>query len=215
MKSLIATAGAALVLAACATTDDYGRTTRNNTATGALIGAGAGALAGVLAGGDDRRNAILGAGIGALAGAGIGQYMDRQQRALEEQLSGSGVGVQREGDNLRLVMPSDITFDTGSASLDPSFNAVLDDVAAVFVEYPSTYVDVAGHADSRGAEDFNQTLSYNRAMSVANFLNARGVQPERFAVQGMGETSPVASNDTETGRAANRRVEILLRPYTG
>ena len=153
--------------------------------------------------------------MGALAGAGIGNYMDRQQRAMEQELSGTGVGVAREGDTLILRMPSDVTFATASANIDSRCYAVLDDVAGVLATYDQSVVDVIGHADSRGEEGFNQTLSEQRASSVAGYLLQRGVIRERLYVAGMGERSPVASNDTDAGRAQNRRVEIVIRPFTG
>lgn len=220
MNRVLTLAAVAVLAAACTTTDPAtGRTTRNNTASGALIGAGIGAALGCMtntnSGEQCRKNALLGAGVGALAGAGVGRYMDQQQKALEQQLSGTGVGIQREGDFIRLIMPGDVTFSTASAQLEPNFIPVLNDVAAVLVEYPKTYVDVNGHADSRGDEAYNQQLSYNRALTVANYLAGQGVLGGRFLVNGYGESMPVASNDTDAGRAKNRRVEIMLRPYTG
>lgn len=200
--------------AACTTTDQYGNVDRNNTGTGILAGAAAGALLGTLAGGDDRRNALIGAGIGALAGAGVGNYMDRQEEAFRNRLRGSGVSVRRVGDELVLTMPGDVTFATNSASVSPRFGPVLDDVADVLQTYPATYVNVIGHADSTGAADYNQRLSERRASSVAQELIYRGVIQDRFFVGGMGERSPIADNSTDAGRAANRRVEITIAPHT-
>jgi outer membrane protein OmpA-like peptidoglycan-associated protein len=158
---------------------------------------------------------MIGAGIGALAGAGIGNYMDRQQRALEQELSGTGVGVAREGQTLILRMPSDVTFGYDSDTIDGRFHAVLDDVANVLSTYDQSVVDVIGHADARGTDEYNQGLSERRASSVAGYLLNRGVIRERLYVAGLGERSPVASNDTDAGRAQNRRVEIVIRPFTG
>lgn len=200
--------------AACTTTDQYGNVTRNNTGTGVLAGAAAGALLGTLAGGDDRRNALIGAGIGALAGAGVGQYMDRQEEAFRTRLRGSGVSVRRVGNELILTMPGDVTFATDSAQISPRFGPVLDDVADVLQTYPATYVNVIGHADSRGDAGYNQRLSERRASAAANELIVRGVMADRFYVAGMGESQPIASNDTDEGRAANRRVEITIAPHT-
>lgn len=200
--------------AACTTTDPYGNVQQNRTGTGILTGAAAGALLGTLAGGDDRRNALIGAGVGALAGGMVGNYMDRQEEAFRNRLRGSGVSVRRVGNELILTMPSDVTFATGSAQLDPRFGPVLNDVADVLQTYPATYVNVIGHADSVGAADFNQRLSERRASAVAGDLMARGVVPERLFVAGMGETQPIASNDNDAGRAANRRVEITIAPHT-
>ncbi len=200
--------------AACTTTDQYGNVQQNRTGTGILAGAAAGALLGTLAGGDDRRNALIGAGIGALAGGAVGNYMDRQEEAFRNRLRGSGVSVRRVGNELILTMPSDVTFATGSAQLDPRFGPVLNDVADVLQTYPATYVNVIGHADSVGAADFNQRLSERRASAVAGDLIARGVMRDRLFVAGMGETQPIASNDNDAGRAANRRVEITIAPHT-
>lgn len=199
---------------ACTTTDAYGNTTANNTGRGILAGAAAGALLGSLAGGDDRRNVLIGAGVGALAGGAVGNYMDRQEEAFRNRLRGSGVSVRRVGDELILTMPSDVTFATNSASISPRFGPVLDDVADVLRTYPATLVDVIGHADSTGAADYNQQLSERRASGVASELIGRGVSGDRLYIAGMGETSPIASNSNDAGRAANRRVEIKIAPLT-
>ncbi|MDG2521350.1 OmpA family protein [Caulobacter segnis] len=211
---------AAMLAAACTTTDPYSSTPRrNNTGTGAIAGALGGALLGYLtntnSGEQGRKNALIGAGVGALAGAGIGQYMDRQQRALEQQLSGSGVGVRRDRDNLILVMPSDVTFATNQSNLDSRFLPVLDDVASVLRQYDRSMVDVIGHTDSSGGDAINQPLSERRASSVASYLIDRGVMRERLYVEGVSSRQPVADNGTPDGRARNRRVEILIRPFTG
>jgi outer membrane protein OmpA-like peptidoglycan-associated protein len=174
-----------------------------------------GYLLGDLIGGkQDRTEKILGAGIGAVAGAGVGYYMDEQEKKLRRQTAGTGVGVTRDGDELVLDMPSEVTFATGSANLDPAFRSTLDQVAATLTEYEKTYVDVLGHTDSTGSDAFNQTLSEQRSSSVANYLTQRGVQQARLATKGYGESQPRASNTTEAGRASNRRVEIRLVPVT-
>lgn len=217
-KKIVLLAGAAALVTACTTTDPYsGERVRSNTRTGAVVGAVLGAGLGYLSNDkseEGRQNAILGAGIGALAGAGVGQYMDRQQAELRRELSGTGVNVVREGDNIRLQMPSDVTFQVNQSSIEPRFYPVLDDVARVLNQYPSTYVDVSGHASADGPEDLNQRLSEQRASSVAGYLISRQVLRDRLYVAGYGESRPVASNDTAEGRAQNRRVEILLRPVT-
>jgi outer membrane protein OmpA-like peptidoglycan-associated protein len=216
---IFAVIAAALTLAACTTTDPYtGETRPNYTGRGVLIGAAAGAALGYLTNTSDseegRTNALIGAGIGALAGGAVGNYMDRQERQMREALRDSGVGVRREGNDLRLIMPGDITFDTNSTEIKPQFYAVLNDVADVLEQYPATYVDVVGHADSTGDAAYNQRLSEQRAQAVAGYLIAQNVMRDRFYVGGMGETSPIASNDTPQGRAQNRRVEIIIRPHT-
>jgi outer membrane protein OmpA-like peptidoglycan-associated protein len=174
-----------------------------------------GYLLGDLIGGRrDRTEKILGAGIGAIAGAGVGYYMDEQEKKLRKQTAGTGVGVTREGDELVLDMPSEVTFATGSANLSPTFRTTLDKVASTLSEYEKTYVDVLGHTDSVGSDAFNQTLSEQRATTVADYLSLKGVQRARLATKGYGESQPRQTNTTEDGRAANRRVEIRLVPVT-
>ncbi|WP_375285343.1 OmpA family protein [Marinicauda pacifica] len=213
-RSILAAGMALGFAAACTTTDQYGNVNQNRTGTGVLAGAAAGALLGTLAGGDDRRNALIGAGVGALAGGATGNYMDRQENEFRQRLRDSGVTVRRVGDELVLVMPGNLTFATDSAALEPRFGPILNDVADVLQTYPATYVDVIGHTDSVGAADYNQLLSERRASSVAQALIQRGVMRDRLYVAGMGESSPVATNDTDAGRAANRRVEIKIAPHT-
>lgn len=206
---------ATLPLAACTTNPETGNKRISKTVIGGAAGALGGYLLGDLIGGRrDRTEKILGAGIGAVAGAGAGYYMDEQEKKLRRQTAGTGVGVTREGDELVLDMPSEITFATGSANLDPAFRATLDKVAQTLTEYEKTYVDVMGHTDSTGSDAFNQTLSEQRSSSVASYLTQKGVQSARLATKGYGESQPRASNTTEEGRAANRRVEIRLVPVT-
>ncbi len=219
---IVASIGAVAMLgvSACTTTDPYSSAPRrNNTGTGVLAGALGGAVLGYLTntsnGEQGRKNALIGAGVGALGGAAVGSYMDRQQRDLEAQLSGSGVGVARQGDNLVLRMPSDVTFATNQSNIDPRFNATLDDVANVLRRYDQSLVDIVGHTDSSGGDAINQPLSERRAVSVADALIRAGVQRERLYVAGNSARNPVASNATPEGRAQNRRVEILIRPFTG
>ena len=205
---------------ACTTTDPYSsQPRRNNTGTGALAGALGGAVLGYLTntsnGEQGRKNALIGAGVGALGGAAVGQYMDRQQRELEGELSGSGVGVARQGDNLILRMPSDVTFATNQSDINPRFNSTLADVSAVLQRYDQSLVDIVGHTDSSGGDVINQPLSERRAVSVADALIRNGVQRERLYVAGNSSRNPVASNDTPEGRSQNRRVEILIRPFRG
>ena len=189
----------------------------SRTAGGAALGAGLGALAGAAVGGSDRaqRNAVLiGAGIGALSGGAIGNYMDRQEAALRAELQATGVGIRRVGNELVLVMPSNITFATDSATIDPSFDRTLASVATVLGRFNQTLIDVNGHTDSTGSPGYNQQLSRARAQSVTSALARRGVQPNRILAQGFGETQPIASNATPSGREQNRRVEIRIVPVT-
>jgi outer membrane protein OmpA-like peptidoglycan-associated protein len=215
---LIACLMAATAMTACTTTDPYtGQTVRSNTRTGAILGAALGAGLGYLSNDKSeqgRKNALLGAGVGALAGAGVGGYMDRQQAELRRQLADTGVTVARQGDNIILNMPSDVTFAVDQSDVQPQFYNVLNEVAGTLNQYPSTLIDVIGHADATGADAYNQALSERRASAVASYLTSRSVLPARLFVAGQGERQPIASNDTVEGRAQNRRVEIVLRPFT-
>lgn len=214
-KTLATLLVAAAFAAGCTSTDPYtGQQKVSNTAAGAGLGALAGAGLGLLAGGDDRRNALIGAGIGALAGGGIGLYMDQQEAELRAQLQGTGVSVTRNGDQIILNMPSNITFDTDQDAVKPEFFATLNSVSLVLNKFNRTLVDVYGHTDSTGSDAYNQALSQRRAVSVANYLTSQGVDGRRFYATGFGETRPVADNGTEGGRALNRRVEIQLSPLT-
>jgi outer membrane protein OmpA-like peptidoglycan-associated protein len=206
---------AILPLAACVTDPETGKKTISKAAIGGVGGAVGGYLLGDLIGGKrDRTEKILGAGIGAVAGAGVGYYMDEQEKKLREQTAGTGVDVIREGDNLVLDMPSGITFGVDSSTVQPSFQATLDKVASTLTQYEKTYVDVMGHTDSTGSDAYNQALSERRASAVAGYLTSRGVQSARLATKGYGESQPKASNLDEAGRAANRRVEIRVVPVT-
>jgi outer membrane protein OmpA-like peptidoglycan-associated protein len=190
----------------------------NHTRTGALIGAGIGAVAGLLSGGDAverRQRAMVGAGVGGLAGAGIGVYQDRQEAALRRSLAGSGVDVVRQGDNITLNMPGNITFAFDSSNLQPQFYPVLDNVAGTLNQYNQTVIEVAGHTDNVGTDAYNQQLSLQRANAVSAYLGGKGVLQQRMMIVGAGETRPIASNDTDAGRAQNRRVEITIVPVRG
>ncbi len=205
----------ALPLTACTTNPETGNKRISKSVIGGIGGAVGGYLLGDLIGGKrDRTEKVLGAGIGAIAGAGVGYYMDEQEKKLRKQTAGTGVGVTREGDELVLDMPSEVTFATGSSNLDPAFRTTLDKVAATLTEYEKTYVDVLGHTDSVGTDAFNQTLSEQRSNTVASYLSQKGVKQARLATRGYGESQPRASNTTEEGRASNRRVEIRLVPVT-
>ena len=209
------TAGALLATAACTTNPETGERRISRAAIGGALGAGAGYLLGDVIGGKrDRTERILGAGIGAVAGAGVGAYMDQQERELRRKTAGTDVEVVRQGDQLVLNMPSGITFATNEYAIAPQFRQTLDQVAETLRQYDRTYLDVYGHTDATGPANFNQTLSEQRARSVADYLSSRGVQQARMATRGFGPTQPVATNDTEAGRAQNRRVEIRIAPVT-
>lgn len=214
---LCAAMAGAMLLTSCATytgqTNDPNDP--NRTRTGALIGAGIGAVAGLLSGGDAverRQRALVGAGVGGLAGGGIGAYQDRQEAALRRDLQGSGVDVVRQGDNITLNMPGNVTFAFDSSNLQTQFYPVLDNVAGTLTQYDQTVIEVAGHTDSVGSDAYNQKLSEQRANSVSRYLGSHGVSQQRMIVVGAGETRPIASNDTDAGRAQNRRVEITIVP---
>lgn len=205
-----------LVTTAACTTDPYtGQRTISRDAIGAGVGLLGGYLAGDVVGGrSDRRAKIIGAGVGVLAGGAVGAYMDRQEADLRRQTVGTGVDVIRNGNDLILRMPSSITFPVGSYAIQPQFQSTLREVAQTLGGYNQTFVDVLGHTDATGSDSSNQTLSVNRAQAVANYLTSRGVVRARIGVKGYGESAPIASNDTEEGRAQNRRVEIKIVPVT-
>lgn len=217
-KRLILGAAAAGLLAstsACTTDPVTGERKISKAAIGAALGAGAGFLAGDIIGGrGDRTEKIVGVGIGAIAGGAIGSYMDKQEKELREKTRGTGVEVVRQGDELQLNMPAGITFAFNSSAVQPQFQSTLDQVAQTLAQYNQTYIDVYGHTDSVGSDAYNQTLSEQRAASVANYLVGRGVNRARIATRGFGETQPVASNADEVGRAQNRRVNIRVVPVT-
>jgi len=217
-KRLIGISMSAALLAttaACVTDPVTGERRVSRAAIGAGLGVIGGYLGGDLIGGrNDRTEKIVGAGIGAIAGAGIGAYMDRQEQRIREQTAGTGVEVDRVGNELLLRMPSGVTFATNSYAIQPQFQATLNEVAQTLADFPSTYIDVYGHTDSTGNDAINIPLSQNRAQSVANYLISRGVNPARIATQGFGSSQPIADNSTEAGKQANRRVEIRVVPVT-
>lgn len=209
---------AAMLLQACSTVNPYtGEKQTAKAASGSAIGALAGAILGAAtASKNDRKKAVLmGAGIGAIAGGGVGYYMDVQEAKLRQELENTGVSVKRDGDNIILNMPSNITFDSDSSVLKSQFNGTLNSVIRVLNEYKSTLITVMGHTDSTGTTSHNQALSERRAYSVAEYLANNGVARERLAAVGYGESRPVASNDNKQGRALNRRVELALEPIEG
>ena len=203
-----------LTATACTTNPYTGEQQASKAGMGAGIGAAGGAILGALAGGGKRKNVLIGAGIGALAGTGVGYYMDKQDSELRAQLQNTGVSVTRNGDNIILNMPGNITFATGSSDINADFFPVLNSVALVVNKYEKTYIDIVGHTDNVGAAEMNQRLSEARANSVARYLESQKVLPARIVTSGMGMNNPVASNSTPEGRAQNRRVEIVLTPIT-
>lgn len=207
-------------LSGCETFDAYtGEKKTSSTAKGAGIGAGVGAVLAYLANKDEssktrKRKMLQAAGIGAIAGGGIGYYMDSQEAELRKTLRDSGVSVERDGDNINLVMPGNITFVTAGHDLNADFHEVLDSVIIVLQEFDKTIIVSAGNTDSRGSETYNQALSERRANSVAQYLLTKGVVQARIDSVGFGEGTPIADNSTDEGRSLNRRVELSLIPIT-
>lgn len=205
-----------MVLAGCETLDPYTQESKTSNATrGAIIGAVSGAVVGLISGDDAverRQHAMVLAGVGALTGGAIGYYMDRQEAKLRAELEGTGVSVHRNGDNITLNMPGNVTFASNSSDLSPAFFNVLTSVSKVLGEFDKTVVEVAGHTDSSGSEAYNQSLSERRAAAVAQYLGSLDVSRQRLISVGMGELRPVADNATRSGKQANRRVEITMVP---
>lgn len=216
LTKAVAIAALASLAVACSTINPYtGEQQTSKAAKGAAIGAAGGAVVGLLTKGDALDNALIGAAIGGIAGGSVGYYMDVQEAKLRERMAGTGVTVTRTGKNkndITLNMPGNITFATASSDLNPDFFKVLDGVAMVLKEYDKTVIEIAGHTDSRGSDEYNQALSERRAGAVAAYLVSRQIPQQRFITVGGGERYPVASNDTAEGQAQNRRVEITITP---
>lgn len=202
-----------LLLTGCATDPYTGESKVSKTAIGSGIGALAGAGIGAIAGGG--RGALIGAGIGAVGGAAVGGYMDLQARALRQELQGTGVQIFQNGDQIHLIMPGNITFDTDSAQIKPSFQPVLDSIAKVLNEYDQTRVSIVGYTDNTGTVAYNNALSLKRARAVETYLRIQKVNYERLVVSGMGPQNPIASNAKPEGREQNRRVEMTLINQSG
>ncbi len=201
-------------LSACVTDPNTGERKVSRTAIGTAGGAGLGYLLGDIIGGKTAR--IIGAGIGGAAGGVVGYKMDQQIKELKEVTAGTGVEVEQEGDYINLNLPNGVTFPVNSSEISPSFRSTLDGIAQSMVNYPDSLIDVYGFTDNTGSDAYNQQLSERRAQAVANYLTYRGVPQSRIATKGFGEDPNyfVASNDTEEGRAMNRRVEIKILPIS-
>ncbi|RWR03327.1 membrane protein [[Pantoea] beijingensis] len=203
-----------LAISGCTTNPYTGESEAGKSGIGAGLGALAGAGIGVLSSSkkDRGKGALIGAASGAALGGGIGYYMDVQEAKLRDKMKGTGVSVTRNGDNIILNMPSNVTFDSSSSSLKPAGANTLTGVAMVLKEYPKTAVNIIGYTDSTGTRKLNMSLSQQRADSVGSSLITQGVDASRIRTRGMGPENPIASNSTEAGKAQNRRVEITLSP---
>lgn len=222
MKKTIITLSAATlalssVLSGCANMDD----TQRKTGTGAAIGAAAGAVIGAATASkkDRGKGAAIGAAAGAALGAGGGylwsKRMQEQQAAMEQATQGTGIEVSQTQDNrLKIEIPSDVSFDSGSAAIKPSLRPVLDNLASSLAQHPVTHVTIIGHTDASGSDAVNNPLSVNRAAAVRDYLVPRGVASSRINVDGRGSREPIADNATPQGRAQNRRVEIFIAEQT-
>ncbi len=199
---MAALSAAAILLSGCAEMTDAQRS--------AAIGAGVGALAGVAIG-DSGKSAAIGAGVGALGGYIWSTQMQKKKAEMEQATAGTGVVVTQTPDNqLKLSIPSDISFDTNSAEIKPNLRPILDQFAQGLSSQPNTEVRIIGHTDSTGSDAINNPLSVNRAASARNYLVSRGVNAQRIQIDGRGSYEPIADNNTAEGRARNRRVEIFL-----
>lgn len=202
---------AALFMSGCTTLNPYtGENQVSNTTIGAGVGAIGGTLVGAMIGG--RQGALIGAGIGGLTGGVIGHSMDDENAELRQRLLGTGVQVREAGNSIQLIMASDVTFATDSANIRSDFYTVLDSVALVIKKYNRTSIIVSGYTDSTGSAEHNQILSEQRAKSVSAYLASQGVRKNRLFARGFGARHPIASNQSVSGRAMNRRVVINLRP---
>jgi outer membrane protein OmpA-like peptidoglycan-associated protein len=204
---ILGAAAAIVLVTGCASMDD----TQRRTATGAGIGALAGAVIGSATGGSAGTGAVVGAGVGALGTYIWSQNMERQKREMEQATQGTGIAVTQTQDNqLKLDIPSDISFAVGRSDIQSNFAPVLDRFADGLRNNPNTDVRIIGHTDSTGSDAVNNPLSLDRAASTRNYLTGRGVDGRRISIEGMGARQPIATNDTAQGRSRNRRVEIYV-----
>lgn len=220
-RTLIATSIFAL-LAGCAANSPYDNQQQQpRSSNKAAIYGGLGALGGAAIGAatsskkDRTKGALIGAAVAGAAGAGYGYYVDKQEAELRRSMQGTGIDIQRDGDNLTLVMPGNVTFATDSANISGSFYGTLNNLAQSFNQYDQNNIEIIGHTDSTGPYQHNMNLSQRRAQSVANYLSGQGVSSMRMSVYGVGPDQPIADNHSPQGRQQNRRVEINLLPIPG
>lgn len=217
MKQTLAVAAiSAMTLSACTSTDtptdDPNRRTKEGVATGALLGAVTGALVGGNDRGERTRGALIGAAVGSVAGGVIGNNLDKQAAELQAELGSGRIQIINNGDHLVVRMPDDILFDVDSADVKPSLRSDLGLLANNLQRYPDSTIQIVGHTDSTGTPAYNQGLSQRRAGAVSAELIGKGVSAGRIQSFGVGETQPIADNSTAVGKAANRRVDITIRP---
>ncbi|MGV8919803.1 MAG: OmpA family protein [Pseudomonas sp.] len=225
LSRLMIAATAVALLAGCASPNPYNNQDQAGADSGGGMSktakyGGLGALAGAVAGAAiDHNNrgkgALIGAAVVGAGAAGYGYYADKQEAALRKSMANTGVEVQRQGDQIKLIMPGNITFATNSSGIAPSFYAPLNNLAGSLKQFNQNIIEIVGYTDNTGARQHNMDLSQQRAQSVATYLTSQGVDPSHLAVQGMGPDQPIASNADVNGRAQNRRVEVNLKPIPG
>jgi outer membrane protein OmpA-like peptidoglycan-associated protein len=222
-RRLIIAATALAMLSGCASQNPYDNQGQaqnsggmSKTAKYGGLGALAGAVAGAAIDHNNRgKGALIGAAVVGAASAGYGYYADKQEAALRASMANTGVQVQREGDNIKLVMPGNITFATDSSAIASSFYSPLNNLAGSLKQYNQNVIEIVGYTDSTGSRQHNMDLSQQRAQSVATYLTSQGVDAAHLSVRGAGPDSPIASNADVNGRAQNRRVEVNLKPIPG
>nr|WP_288498898.1 OmpA family protein [uncultured Pseudomonas sp.] len=219
----LACATALALLVGCASSNPYDNagggapsSSGHRTATYGGLAALAGAAVGAAISHNDRgKGAAIGAVLAGAAGAGYGYYADRQEAELRRSMEGTGVEVQRQGDDIKLIMPGNITFATDSAEIAPSFYAPLNNLATSFKQFQNNSIEIVGYTDSTGSRQHNIALSERRAQSVTSYLTAQGIDGSRLSSRGAGPDNPIADNASAEGRAQNRRVEVNLKPLPG
>jgi outer membrane protein OmpA-like peptidoglycan-associated protein len=222
-RRLIIVATAVALLSGCASQNPYDNQGQAQSSGGVSKTAkygGLGALAGALAGAAiDHNNrgkgALIGAAVVGAASAGYGYYADKQEAALRASMANTGVEVQRQGDQIKLIMPGNITFATDSSAISSSFYSPLNNLAGSLKQFNQNNIEIVGYTDSTGSRQHNMDLSQQRAQSVSTYLTSQGVDPARLSVRGAGPDQPIASNADVNGRAQNRRVEVNLKPIPG
>ncbi|MEE4916710.1 OmpA family protein [Pseudomonas viridiflava] len=222
-RRLIIAATAVAMLSGCATSNPYDNQGQaqssggmNKTAKYGGLGALAGAVAGAAIDHNHRgKGALIGAAVVGAASAGYGYYADKQEAALRASMANTGVEVQRQGDQIKLIMPGNITFATDSSAIASSFYSPLNNLANSLKQFNQSNIEIIGYTDSTGSRQHNMDLSQQRAQSVATYLTSQGVDQAHLSVRGAGPDQPIASNADANGRAQNRRVEVNLKPIPG